>query len=169
MCYFITIGIPGTKVGDLLNDVPRELSVRPSPNVSLLKQFPTDFVSFLITSGMCSCDLFFGESEHRDKTTTNIRKYGKMGWSKSKINRAILQSSSNAETKKRIGLRGDVLSFLSDVSGKINGMKVIIHYYKGDVANEEINAGPGQTVKSRQLRSENLIRETDKIFTILSE
>ena len=67
MCYFITIAIPKEKDEILSSNKTRGIELTRTSNESIIKLLPNEYAAFLLTSGMCSCDLFAEEQEGVDK------------------------------------------------------------------------------------------------------
>ena len=169
MCYFITVSIPNSDTEILKSGIPRGLHLIESSNPSINHHMPEKYVSYVVTSGGCSCDLFSEEPEEyeHDRRINKLRKkYKRKGWSESKIERSLSQAKSAAQTPKTVGLRDDVRYYLSDVFNQINEMRIVVHWYNGDVETEKISISKKLLVSSDKFRNENPVRQTDTLFVL---
>ena len=171
MCYFITIAIPKEKDEILASNKIRGIELSRTLNESIIKSIPNDYCAFLITSGMCSCDLFAEEQEVVDKQKLEAslrKKYTKKGWSKSKIDRAISQSTSSSEKNASYGLREDIIFFICSLCNKIDTIYFIAHWYKGDTEVEKIRAKGKMSLSTDQVQESNSINMADIVYKIKS-
>ena len=171
MCYFITIAIPIEKDEILASNKTRGIELSRTLNESIIKSIPNGYSAFLLTSGMCSCDLFAEEQEGVDKQKleASLRKrYTKKGWSKSKIDRAISQSTSSAEKTGRYGLRDDIIFFICSLCNEIGTVYFIAHWYKGDTETERIPVKGEMSLSTDQVQGSNSINMADIVYKIKS-
>ena len=175
MCYFITIAISKNKVENIEESAPPGIQIRLTSNQTIEKYLPEGLSLFLVTSNGCSCDLFFANKEvqakgDREEHIAKLRrKYQGKGWSEKKTERAISQtirSTASLATKEKVGLRDDVRKYLSSVLTKTGEIKMVVHWYSADVERENIHIEQGPTISGYQLRVDNSVRETDKLYTV---
>ena len=169
MCYFITVSIPDSGVEILKSEMPRELHLIETSNPSITPHIPENYISYVVTTDGCSCDLFSEESGD-DEITKRInklqRKYKRKGWSDSKIKRAIDQSISAAQSPKAVGLRNDLLFYLSDVLNLLGEMMLIVHWYNGDVETEKVLIRNKLKISTDLFKSDNPVRQIDTLFVL---
>lgn len=168
MCYYITIALPEKKAELINSGVPKELKVEPVVNLTVNKQLPSNFDTYTVTSGPCSCGLFSeklpDESPEADIKRLK-RKYKAKGWSKTKIDRAI--SSHLEQTRDNYGLDPDLSLYIADLADKSDELIIFVHWYDGDVESEKFTLSKGRKVSSTQLRNENPIEKEDYIYTVV--
>lgn len=175
MCYFITIGLPEGKTEFLEHRVQRGFHIAPVANASILQQIGQDFRTYLLMSGGCSCDLFreppTKTEAERDAHTRSAKerlrhKYEKMGWSKTKIDRALAQRPKDRGTQAFVGLRGDVQRFLGELATNVSQLAILVHWYDGDVEEPRIACTQGEIVRPETLLEERLRIGVDEILWI---
>ena len=169
MCYYIIVAISEKETNHLNSDIPRGLRIKPISNPSINKQLPEEFVTFTVTRGECSCSLFDEEFkvENREESKNRlVRKYKAKGWSKAKIERALTQHISNKNISVG-GLDPEVLFYLADIAEKAEELKIITHWYTGDIESERITLSKDLRVSTDRLRHENPVTKTDHIYTIV--
>ena len=74
MCYFVTVGMPKSGDADFKAAVPRGMAAHATHNRSIMQHLGENYTAYLLTSGMCSCELFgpYEEEEppeNREKTS----------------------------------------------------------------------------------------------------
>lgn len=144
MCFFLTIAVPAVH-GDRIREVfdfAHGFRTHNTTNPSITVHLPARFAARLLTTGMCSCDLYArpGAAEETDPTSHLRRRYEKRGWSEAKIQRAVEQSSASAANPKRnrarSGFRDDVIERLVALCHSAGSVAVVVHWYRGDVETE---------------------------------
>ena len=140
MCYFITIGVPDSAAAALKKSVARGLRLDPGENHSIAQALPTEYRTFELTSGMCSCDLYHSGSVSGFVTSDERlrKKYAKRGWSAAKIERALADGTSQPAQPEFVGLRPDVATWLAAAAGNLGPLAVIVHWYRGRTDQERI-------------------------------
>src|SRR3954470_11273974 len=114
MCYFVTVAVPVEQAAALEKSIPRGLALHPVAPGSILRVLPAGYRAYVLTSGMCSCELFRAPeppaNEGRRESAARLRrKYAKRGWSDAKAARALAQAASHATPEQTfVGLRPDV-------------------------------------------------------------
>lgn len=157
MCFFITVAVPKAKADVLKEAVPRGMHIDPVENRSVSNALPSDYTTYLLCSGGCSCGLYQDEivirSEQPDLAKRRIQ-YEKKGWSDAKIGRALEQSQSSQtppyEGEEFVGLREDVVGVLAQVAMKVSKLGVLVHWYDGSVESERIPIRQTQQTPIRQ-------------------
>ena len=130
---------------------------------------PENYISYIVTTGGCSCDLFSEEPEEdeQEKRISKLRrKYKRKGWSDAKIERSISQAISAAQAPRKAGLRDDLRFYLSDVIEELNEMRIVIHWYNSGVETEEISIARSLFISNDDFRNKNPIRISDTLFII---
>jgi hypothetical protein len=144
MCYFITLAVPKRHAAFVAEAAPRGLSVWPWPDRSLQASLPDGYVTFYITNGHCSCDLYrtrrHDASPPRDEHLR--RTYAKRGWSPAKIERAVAQSLANKKQLPQfIGYRTDVVDLVTLIVNRTSTAALLVHTYSGRQTDERIEVG----------------------------
>lgn len=135
MCYFVTIGVPERHAGRIREAFSRGYQLDETKNASVLAAFPPHCAARLLTSGMCSCDLYArprsplsGDREQRLR-----RKYAKRGWSEAKIERAIAEAGVEEQVAMSFsGLAPAVVEGLQALCASAGKAAVVVHWYRGD-------------------------------------
>lgn len=169
MCYFITISIPGSGIEIAKEKLPRNLHLSPSENPIIQRLVPKEFQHFYVTSGGCSCDLFYkasNEDSKEDIVEKLRRKFKKKGWPENKIKRAIKQSISQRKNSRATGLSDDLKFFISEILSKVKEVRLFVHWYGGITDQEKVELKHGPTISSYQLRTQNVVTDTDIIYKI---
>ena len=125
----------------------RGFQLYPTANASILAALPSKFGVRHLTSGGCSCDLYRrpGQSVRGEKDEHLRRKYATLGWSESKIARAVAQSKAHKRSQIAVaGIRGDVIEYLKSLCEAAGALAVVVHFYSGDVETEQVSLKHGQ-------------------------
>src|SRR3954447_12403694 len=93
MCFFVTLAVPSQHARRIGEVFARGFQTRPAANASVAAVLPAGYAARLITSGMCSCDLYARPrgAAAPDPAAHLRRKYEERGWSEAKIKRALEQ------------------------------------------------------------------------------
>ncbi|OAI41309.1 hypothetical protein AYO40_03375 [Planctomycetaceae bacterium SCGC AG-212-D15] len=175
MCYFVTVGVPEDRAACLEAAIPRGLAATPAANPSITRHLPKRYRTYIITTGMCSCDLFFpsspaprDEGAHADKLR---RKYEKQGWTKAKIERAIAQSQSSSRSPPEpppAGLGPDLCEILAAVAEEAGELAIVAHWYDEDLEAGRFTVHEGETVTPDSLRAGQPAIGKDQVFFVKS-
>lgn len=112
MCYYITAVLPSGANWQVAQAVAerhsRNLKAIDSPGIQ--RQLRTGEQYFLTTAGHCDCDTSLGLAErkrpvHQSKSEARAKKLAALGWSKSKIERALAQSANSHERSEARALK----------------------------------------------------------------
>jgi hypothetical protein len=142
MCFFLTVAVPA-KHADRISEVfGRGFQTHASTNPSVTAAFPVGYEARLVTSGMCSCDLYArpGAAAASDPAAHLRRKYERLGWSEAKIQRALEQAVASASKLHRptSGFRDDVTERLGALCRAAGSVAFVVHWYNGDVQTERL-------------------------------
>jgi hypothetical protein len=168
MCYFITIGIHESKGGYLEEQARPEMSAWRCENSQIMAHLHEGFQGYVLTTGMCSCDLYrspAGDETSEDTTQRLHNRYKKKGWTEAKIQRAIADATAAGNLQVR-GLRTDARELIARVADASNRVYVFVHMYSGNQMTEEVKVKHGPTVRSSEFRSDGYILETDTLVTV---
>jgi hypothetical protein len=142
MCFFLTVAVPIKHVEHIGEVFGRGFQTHANANPSVTAALPAGYAARLVTSGMCSCDLYArSEAGTRPDPATHLRrKYEKLGWSEAKIQRALTQTAARASKHVRptVGLRDDVTERLGTLCRKAGSVAFLVHWYNGDVQTESL-------------------------------
>ena len=144
MCYFVTIAVPAQHADGISGVFGRGYQVFPTANRSVTAALPAGYSAHLLTSGMCSCDLY---ARPRDAgapvpEARRRRDYENRGWSETKIRRALQQAKASARSKWQepfVGFRPDVVGGLQTLCRAAGSVAVLVHWYSGDVESERLD------------------------------
>jgi len=136
MCYFLTVAVPGRHAAAFTNAIPRGMCAHSTQNPSLT-QYLQGFQGFLLTTGMCSCDLYHPPpADHASDVDQRRKKYEKLGWSVAKIQRALAAAETHAQHSAKpdfVGLRPDTRQFLARIINEVRDLAIAVHFFGGDV------------------------------------
>ena len=164
MCYLITIGIRESidHVEAMLGD-GQLLTVRASRNASLRSIFPKEDLLFELTSGHCSCDLVIPDSQPSAEQQRARRQaqYQRKGWSQAKIARALddWEAAHAQQVEARARPVIQLYPLLRALAAKPDGLRVLIHFYSGQFASEEVQPRGRVRVPAGQLGGKGVIPE----------
>ena len=151
MCYFIALGVPATADSRLLDEFGRGFMLLPTSSASICRALPSAFKARLLTSGMCSCDLYVKPGIQPPETPTEeLRtRYRKRGWSEVKIDRAVSQATAKSEIVQPAfsGLRADVAAGVVAVAQSEGSIALVVHWFSGDVETEGFAVSPGPRLR----------------------
>lgn len=165
MCFFLTVAVPAKHVERIGEVFGRGFQTHPTVNATVTEALPAGHEPRLVTSGMCSCDLYARPraAEASDPTSHLRRKYEKLGWREAKIERAIKQSAASAAKHNRpiAGLRDDVTERLVTLCRAACSVALLVHWYNGDVETERLTLHRSAPCKCEELvtRSQQLIED----------
>lgn len=172
MCYFITVAVDEKHESMLKQKLRSSFTLLPSQNPSIARHLKPQDKSFLITNGMCACDLFakphlIENNEEKLRQKFSKPKYKKLGWTKAKIERVIADSLSKPG-KDFSGLREDLRWSLCDLVSETKQATVIVHFYSGDVEIEEVQITEKKIVACEDLQNnDEAVKENALIEVIL--
>jgi len=170
MCFFITIAVPEQHAPRLAEAFGRGFQLHPTANATILRAFPAKFAARLLTSGGCSCDLYSrpDQSVRAGNDDHLRRKYAKLGWSQSKIARAVAQSKAHKFSPVTFsGIRGDVIERLKSLGTTAGAVAVVAHWYDGEIEQERLSLtqGPQCGYDEFSARATKLL-ENEVLFTV---
>jgi hypothetical protein len=147
MCFFLTIAVPAKHVDDIVGTFGRGFQTHHSVNAAVSAALPEGYVAHVLTSGMCSCDLYArpGGAAADSPADHLRRKYEKRGWSEAKIVRALKQAEAAQSKSQRpiCGVRADVVERLQSLCQSGGGVALLVHWYNGDIDTERFSpSGP---------------------------
>lgn len=173
MCYFLTISVPAKHEALVANRFGRGFGVIETKNASLQAAFPQSNRMFLLTSGMCSCDLYFdakfaGPLRNPESRAAKLRAdYQRRGWSATKIERAIEQSLALQSFKPPpSGLRTDVRMGLAEVFAAAGEGGIFAHFYSEDIESVRFQLMPRFKWTLEQFREGETALPTDTIVLV---
>ena len=147
MCYFLTLALPSSSVSRLRDEFQRGFVVLPTSNPAIRRALPGSFELRLLTSGMCSCDLYRepGSQFPPRPSEDELRaRFEKRGWSRAKIERAVSQSLARADGRLSFsGLRADVAARITALAQAEGPLALVVHFYSGAVETEAVPVSPG--------------------------
>jgi hypothetical protein len=164
MCYFITIGIHESKAAYLEEQARPNMSVWRCENSHIMAHLDADVRGYILTTGMCSCDLY--RSPAGDDTARGLhKKYEKKGWTEAKIQRAIADATMAGNPQVQ-GLRTDARELIARVADASKRVYVFVHMYTGNQMTEDIEVKEGPNVPSSDFRCGAYILQTDTLVKI---
>lgn len=167
MCYFLTIGLPGSITPKIKEAFPSGMAVWQCENKSIMAHLPPECHGYVVTTGMCSCDIYHWVSKDPEEEIQKLReKYRKKGWSKNKIDRAVEEATA-ARTTKSSGLRADTREAISRVAASCGVVHVFVHFYSGDQTTEEVPVNLGSAVGAEEFRSGQYVLAPDTLVKVV--
>jgi hypothetical protein len=166
MCYFITICLPESAVLYLQEEARPSMSAWRCENNDIMARVPSGLSGYILTTGMCSCDLYsapLDEETRKEHDSKLKQKYKKKGWSELKIQRAI--ADANAAVKRK-GLRDDARELIARVADESKKVYVFVHMYSGDQMTEKVTVKQSRTVSASEFRSGGYALEGDTMVTV---
>ncbi len=167
MCYFITLGIHESDAASLEKLGQRGLSAWRCENKHIAARFDRDFVGYVLTAGMCSCDLYqdpFSQETSDERAMRLQEKYRKKGWSEAKIKRAV--ADATADEERSAGLRADARELIARLADASKCIYVFVHMYSGDQTTEEVAVKPGPSISSQDFGSGAYVLECDTLVKV---
>ena len=149
MCFFLTIAVPAKQVEHIAGTFGRGFQTFPSANAAVSAALPEGYVARVLTSGMCSCDLY----ARPGGAVLLRRKHEKRGWSEAKIVRAIKQAEA-AQSKSQpplSGVRADVVERLQRLCESGGGVALLVHWYDGDIETERFSPSHAASCRCDEL------------------
>lgn len=147
MCYFITLGVPKNSQNLLHEQFGRGFALYPSTNASIRRVLPAAFEMWLLTSGMCCCDLYVKPGDQLPELRVDElkAKFRKLGWSPAKVERAAQQAAAKPRFggPAFTGLRDDIAEKLVAVTRETGSTALVVHWYNGDVETEKFMVSTG--------------------------
>lgn len=168
MCFFVSVAVPSQhaeRIGDIFG---RGFQIHPTANASVTAALPAGYSARLVTSGMCSCDLYARPraAAAPDPATHLRRKYEKRGWSEAKISRALEQAVNNASKTNRAtsGFRSDVLTGFEALCRAAGSVALLVHWYSGEVESERLPLGQPRRCTCDELAEQAQALGEDKVL-----
>lgn len=158
MCHFLTISVPAQTVPEVPKTLRREVHFVKQLNRSVTVHTPPDWISFVATSGGCSCDFYRAGDDSPDDESKRISKYRKQGWSEAKIQR-VIESRATA-TMRSAGLRDDIADMIADFTHAFGQIRLSLHWYSGDIETESFSlSDSGQVLLADFMRDTTILKD----------
>lgn len=145
MCYFVTIAT-AAPLERVRKHFPRGFRVLTYKNPGLSAPFAGS-PSFLaiVSDTDCSCALFCPSAEPERARASRIeklcRKYERLGWSRAKIERALVSARAAAllgQGAGWTGFRPDLRGLLANLAKDLGEIAVLVHEYAGGLEDEAV-------------------------------
>ena len=167
MCYLIHFGVPSWYESSV--EAPREFHVERHHNASIEAAIGSEFAVFSVSDGGCSCAMYVAPrhrgTEDRDAEKKR-RKYGRLGWSEAKVQRALTAATeAHSRNTRPPGFRIDVSEYIADLADVVLELKLIVHDYRGLFSEEQVSSSAPKSVKVSDIR-EGLILNEDTVYTV---
>ena len=164
MCYYLTISFGREHAATVKSDFSKGFRLRENKNPFFEKNFGSNFVSYDVTDGHCSCSIFgdLAAEEIVDQTAKIIEKYRKKGWSENKIRRAVKNHDLKPERKTDSGIR----KILAELFNEIGSYWLFAHMYKGMIDEEPLKAASFKELKIPELADKKMAVPEDVIIKI---
>lgn len=164
MCHLLTFAVPGEV------DTTRRrqgLLVERFGNQGSGHEYVPSMIAYSVTDGGCSCGLVYPDnfSETPEEIESALRKkYGKKGWSQSKIERAVTDAIRNVEQKSP--LRKDVEALLVNHLTCFRELQFILHWHSGSFISEKFQVRQRIELKvSKDFRFESIKEDIRYMLT----
>ena len=148
MCYYITIGIQKNSVDVLKQELSGNFAALPNKNISIAKHLSYNDLAYNIIVGMCSCGLYDKPQNYADEINKFRQKYESNGWSKKKIERALLEKFAIRNNQNE-SLRRELGKCLYKIAARTGHILLIVHWYTGSIETEVISI-KGKVTKNRE-------------------
>lgn len=169
MCWFITIAVPCLAAGAVCAaHSGAGVLIAPTQNPSAIAAAGTGWSPLLVTGGGCSCAWYRRPSTAGvEKDTARARrKYEAMGWSSSKIERAL--ASKAAKPRPDDGLHAVVVDLLAGVAARHGAVRVWVHDFTGRVETEAYTPDRREVWPVADLKSRAATLEPDVLVEIVA-
>lgn len=169
MCYFLTIAVPADYADRSFQAFGRGFDLHQTANPTVVSAMPSAYALRVLTSGMCSCDLYAppGTIERGDESDHLRRKYANRGWNEAKIGRAIEESKKGkTQVAAMPGLRSDVIERLQEICEAAGALALVMHWYHGDVESERLSIVRTRGCNCRDLRSCGASLREDELLRV---
>lgn len=169
MCYLIHIGVPTWYEPSV--EAPRDFHVGRHHNPSIDAAFGSAFAAFTVSDGGCSCAMYVpprNQGTEDRRTERKRKKYSRLGWSESKVQRATTAAAGALEHSsqlRRSGLRKDVAQYVAELTDVALEVKLVVHEYRGLFASEHVPSSAPKRITTNDLR-EGVALSVDTVYTI---
>ena len=166
MCYFITIAVETKHTGEVADAFGKGFHILPTANPSVLAVIPPGYTPLLLTNGHCSCGLYVRPRIAKDNAMLDRlrKKYAKLGWSESKISRALSQARESRPDAG--GFSNEVLDGLETLLQTCDSVAVVVHEYSGDVERQQLSLTRLPPCDYDELRTHAAVLEEDQLMTV---
>ncbi len=184
MCYFIACAVPdshGPAVKRLVG-----FSASKCGNRSVHRVFDVAVAAYWIMDGMCACGLF---QTPRDRVAQDIEaraekirrkyrlpRYRKRGWTEEKIEEAVTElrerhrrGARGEDDEIHIGLSRVLAKDFGDLAREAGWAAFLVHWFRGDVNDEDLSAFPVEPVSPDALAADPAIAGEDTWLYISTE
>ncbi len=174
MCHYIALGVASERKS-LVEQVRREYGFRtwPNENPSISASFAPGLAVVLVTAGLgqCSCNFMPRAPGDPEKgLDAAARKYHRLGWSSSKIRRALAAKASARQSKPTRD--ADVRRFREFIRRLVEHAGVVhllVHFFSGRLASERFHVGPGRTVSVSEYMADSWDYPEDVVVRVVRE
>jgi hypothetical protein len=168
MCFFVTIAVP-PNASDAVARAAGEFEISTQAN-GWISSHVGDRATFVVTAGMCSCDLYRRNDDGeraRKKLEKARRKYAKRGWTQTKIESTVASLRTDGDRAPRfIGLREDARRLVARIADEVGEVAVLVHTYRGNIDTESVSATQGAVSTPDALRAGTVEIDEDVIVWI---
>ena len=169
MCDFLTFAVPERAQSALQSDEPTEFSVISFRNVGGSHSYGPGFIVSAAMSGGCSCGMFpetTGENENRHVTRLR-RKYERMGWSSTKIERALADAERAAKSRRGQPLSTEVFGYLRRLVERCGELRLICHAHDGLFASETFKVHGPIHLAAEELVNDGIKLLRDHLYIVV--
>lgn len=168
MCYFISIGIPEKQSGYVKQILSKNYEIEETKNKAFCKELSGSSKAYTVTKNGCSCDLYKWVEFPKEKLEVHKQHMGEMDKfeTKNKLKNKIKRSINTAIKASQIGLKSDLVRDLGSFLEQLKTMTIAVHWYKGNIENEEINFSGKMTLTIQELIKSPASIKPDIIYKI---
>jgi hypothetical protein len=148
MCFFMTIATsePAERVREHCSRGLRAIEYE-NPGVPRSLDRPMHLLT-IVTDVDCSCALYraVGEAGQLSRIEKLCRKYERLGWSRTKIERVLVSARAAAERSQGpgwTGFRPELRDLLARLANELGEIAVLVHSYTGGIENEFVQSDLG--------------------------
>jgi hypothetical protein len=183
MCYYITAILPKeTKIEALIPVFDTyEMVFDPVNNENVKSQLRSGKLYFRPTQGYCDCDTVLGSLDISQKheslvDSKKVKKLRKKGWSEEEINNWVTEKTQKERAKKqkkdkfwpefRNQQATRWIYFLRELldTGLTSHVGLLIHWYKGGLASEQIELKKTQRINIESISAEILMHLKEDVL-----
>jgi hypothetical protein len=168
MCFVLTVAVPANQVERIGEVFGPGFQTRPTGNQSVTEALPAGYEARVVTSGMCSCDLYARPRTQVDPDPDAHlrRKYKKLGWSEAKIQRAVDQAAGDSvkSTRPISGFRNDVAQSLRTLCRVAGSVAFLVHWYSGDIETERLPLSKAKRCDCAELSARTMELVEDEVL-----
>jgi hypothetical protein len=162
MCYFVFVGVPKAHRHQVDALCSLGFEVSEWSGLPIKAVFPREDSVVCVTSGGCSCGIYHSALRGFDESAAR-RKYEKKGWTKAKIERAML-GRRRGQPEQPVFAR--FREGFANVVRAVGSVRVFAHVFTGDVESEHVAACAERSLLIEDYLAAHGFYDADTIWNI---